>query len=645
MGEKKRSKSIRGAGVDLIGRTLPLGITMLLQSACGTLQGAAFQPPEHGGPSWSEILSPHFVMYTDLPPDEGSTSLAHFERIHDAFEKVAFPADNPPAVRTTLVLLRNQDEYEQIGPKGSDGYFSEKNLIDEERAIMVFHGDLSDTLRSTFQHELTHRFVYYFYPNAPVWLNEGLAEYFSSLSFERDKIVLGRPLAEKGFIKGSWAFKRVTPSFTRIFVPISRVPPLKDVLGLSYEAFYANREAEPGEEMDKGRQTAINYISAWSAVHMLQNDPLYKNAFSQYLMKLSTSKPGDAWKAAFGDIDPALMEKHFRAFVSGERIFLVPVPYQLPPPPRLLIRPLSLAETRWIWAALRPREPEENRALMRADLDMALYYEPRFLPARLLRLKLNIAEGNKAQAQEDIDAIRKIDPRYPGLNAFLLKTYIQQIRKNPKDSELERNADGVAAILAQYASTSWQLNIAAWYLAKRNRTAEALPLAARAVKLNYSCYDCYDTLALALFQSGDIQKAVEAQELALSRMEEGILNRDEYVERLARYRKAAETLNKTNAEEPLPQTPAGDLDRAQTVQAISKARKDVGRCRKPDGPVGPGKVIIVFAPSGKVIDVELTEAPYAGTLVGECITGIFADIEIPPFEGSPMRVNAAFEME
>ncbi len=37
-------------------------------------------------------------------------------------------------------------------------------------------------------HELTHRFVHFYLPGAPRWLNEGLAKYYSTMVIEDGKV-------------------------------------------------------------------------------------------------------------------------------------------------------------------------------------------------------------------------------------------------------------------------------------------------------------------------------------------------------------------------------------------------------------------------------------------------------------------------
>src|SRR5262245_43582547 len=44
----------------------------------------------------------------------------------------------------------------------------------------------------TIQHELTHHFVVFYYPQAPLWLNEGLASYYATLAIEEGYVILGR---------------------------------------------------------------------------------------------------------------------------------------------------------------------------------------------------------------------------------------------------------------------------------------------------------------------------------------------------------------------------------------------------------------------------------------------------------------------
>jgi serine/threonine-protein kinase len=75
------------------------------------------------------------------------------------------------------------------------------------------------------------------------------------------------------------------------------------------------------------------------------------------------------------------------------------------------------------------------------------------------------------------------------------------------------------------------------------------------------------------------------------------------------------------------------LDPGAALSALGGAAGAAKRCKKPGGPKGSGRVDVTFSPSGRVSSVRVG-APFEGTPVGKCISGVFQGISVPAFEGS-----------
>src|SRR4051794_12205211 len=66
---------------------------------CGAFQGP-LTCPEHGGPAWVEIASPHFTLKTDLPESVARGRLDEFEESFQLLSERAFPSKDPPSIRS-----------------------------------------------------------------------------------------------------------------------------------------------------------------------------------------------------------------------------------------------------------------------------------------------------------------------------------------------------------------------------------------------------------------------------------------------------------------------------------------------------------------------------------------------------------------
>ncbi len=102
---------------------------------------------------------------------------------------------------------------------------------------------------------------------------------------------------------------------------------------------------------------------------------------------------------------------------------------------------------------------------------------------------------------------------------------------------LDELEDEVRA-LARVARTPRQLDSVGWYYALRRMPATGMTFTRRALALEPSCAECWDTLALLHFHAGRARAAVDAQERAVSLMAERRETRDAEA-RLRHYRWSA----------------------------------------------------------------------------------------------------------
>ncbi len=86
----------------------------------------------------------------------------------------------------------------------------------------------------------------------------------------------------------------------------------------------------------------------------------------------------------------------------------------------------------------------------------------------------------------------------------------------------------------------------------------------------------------------------------------------------------------------------GSFNTAAARAALSVAASQATVCRKPDGPTGTGKVLVTFATSGRVTTANVSGAPFGGTAVGGCVSGVFRRAKVPAFSGSPVTVSKSF---
>jgi hypothetical protein len=191
--------------------------------------------------------------------------------------------------RMPLYLYRNAEDYYRAGAvPGSAGSF----VVDRDgkgKLLVLAGPQVHAGVWMTMQHEGFHQFVHAVIGDVPVWVNEGLAEYFGEGLFTGDDYLTGvvRPerLAElRGYIRGA------------------RLRPFMDLMRTNLREWNNNL-------------STVNYTQAWSMVHFLAHgSPRYQKAFGTFLSEISRGVPWErAWTEQFGG-DVSAFERAWRDY-------------------------------------------------------------------------------------------------------------------------------------------------------------------------------------------------------------------------------------------------------------------------------------------------------------------------------------------
>ncbi|MDX1682992.1 MAG: DUF1570 domain-containing protein, partial [Phycisphaeraceae bacterium] len=151
------------------------------------------------------------------------------------------------------------------------------------------------------EHEGFHQFAFmYIGRELPIWVNEGLAEYFSAGSIDE----------ERGeFLLGSRPKQRVNTVQSAI----------NSNNHISFETLVTMTGREWSERL-RGGAAGIQYPQSWSMVHFLIHGDggRYRDAFVKYLKMVARNQPsGRAFVEAFGARDLEGFEKRWREHVAG----------------------------------------------------------------------------------------------------------------------------------------------------------------------------------------------------------------------------------------------------------------------------------------------------------------------------------------
>ncbi|HJV49678.1 MAG TPA: DUF1570 domain-containing protein [Geothrix sp.] len=426
--------------------------------------------------AWVEVRSPHFVAYSDAGEAEARKALAGFEGIRSVFGTV-FPdiRVDPPK---PMILLVTRDEASMkrfvpdafLGedPKRSAGVFLPGP--DRNYAILRLDVDLrADQPYFVLFHEYTHGIVRLNFPSLPVWLDEGIADFYGATEIHSERVYLGR-------------------------VPKGRLERLRSGLYLPLETLLKVTHDSPFYQ--EGEKTGIFYAESWALVHYLFTDPQARKAgMLQAYMKALTGAvdPLEAARAGFGDLKQVqesltayarrsiftfwdlplavkLTDKEFRvrALDEAEALvvraeFLMRGPHE-PESRPLLDQALALAPERpEVQAAVQAARGEDfllrgerEKARQAFEAALRLGSQDFRVPYELARLAQGHQAGppvSPAQILAWLDAAEKLRPDFPGLHMARCRQYAD----DPRDPD-RALAEGRAAVEAEPQNLATRAN-------------------------------------------------------------------------------------------------------------------------------------------------------------------------------------------
>lgn len=278
---------------------LPLVLLILSPAARVAAEPRAFQTEPR------EYHTEHYTIHSDLDSDLTLDLGRRMEAMYSQYSQrlAAFgDASNLPPMQ--VWLFRHQRDYLQLTGhliENSGGLFLPgRNLL-----AAFLDGQGREQLRRTLQHEAFHQFAY----NAicrdlPVWLNEGLAQFFEEGLWNGDNFTLGE-------------------------VPPRRIRRLQADLRagrfISFTTLLPMDDRRWAKRLSVDRELgAAQYNQSWAMVHFLvmardsSGRYLYRARLVDLLRRLHDSDPADAFAEAFGT-DVRGFQDRFLEYARGLR--------------------------------------------------------------------------------------------------------------------------------------------------------------------------------------------------------------------------------------------------------------------------------------------------------------------------------------
>ena len=233
--------------------------------------------------NWIRVTSPHFVVATNTGEKQGRRIADQFERMRSVFH-AAFPKlEVDPSAPIIVLAVRQEKDFRALEPedylvKGSlklGGVFvqsPEKNYV-----LMRLDAE-GEHPYAVIYHEYTHLLNSKSAEWMPLWMNEGLAEFYENTEIHGKDASLGEPSAE------NLHWLRENPLL-----------PLATLFAVDQKSPYYHEE----------RKGSIFYAESWALTHLLEmNDLLQKtHRLSDYSnLLIQRVDPVTAATHSFGDL-------------------------------------------------------------------------------------------------------------------------------------------------------------------------------------------------------------------------------------------------------------------------------------------------------------------------------------------------------
>ncbi len=491
--------------------------------SCAAVVHQPLLAPEKGGPAWTAVTSEHFTLKSDLDQDDSERASAKLEEIFTALADFGFPSSQRPKLHIDVVYFRSHDDYAELAPKMTGGSFFPEGRHDfEARPFVLIGGDFVQQTREALQHELAHLFVHYYYPQAPTWLNEGLARFMETMSLEDARVVFGRQSSHRRFWKGPRQY-HADPTGGTFLVPMSDAPGPGELRRMSPADFYGDRDLDPrsSEGLHAAETMAAHYEAAWTLVHMLLTGDKYSEAFGVYLGRIHEGvKEGAAWHEAFGRFPEEQLAKDYQAELVPKEVGLLRARWDPPTFKAEDVRPMASSEVHVLWAKLRPDTPEGRRA---AETDLAEARKGDGADIALVRaywLAMGKKNADGEAALRDALSDHQEDPRlWNALGRLMLQDAVDAAER--VSPEGQKALAPVQERLAPIAKSAAQFDLLAKISSASGKADAALAYEKRAVALDPNCVSCLALAAGIMYAKGLPRDALETATLALGLAPEG----------------------------------------------------------------------------------------------------------------------------
>ena len=243
---------------------------------------------------WTSVQSKNFTLVGNASEREIRKFAARLEQFREAFMRLLSVEHFDASVPMTVMVFRDEESYRPFEPlyhgqpAGVAGFFQSNQDVD----YITFSIDRQHVREpeALAFHEYVHLLVRNSFRNAPLWFNEGLAEYYSTfeISDGNRRVTLGKPI-----------YNRIQTLRGRELVPLETL-------------FKVDGNSELYNEPN---QRALFYAESWALIHYLLSGERRAQLATYLDLVAKGIETKDAFQQAF-QVSFAGMENELRQYIQ-----------------------------------------------------------------------------------------------------------------------------------------------------------------------------------------------------------------------------------------------------------------------------------------------------------------------------------------
>jgi tetratricopeptide (TPR) repeat protein len=251
---------------------------LLLATLCSAVLAPARDKPEN----WVQVRSPHFTIISNSNEKQARRVADQFERMRSVFHKLFPKLRIDPATPIIVLAIKDEKDFRALEPAAylAKGQVKLAGLfltsLDKNYVLMQLDAE-GDHPYSVVYHEYTHLLL----SKAdwmPLWMNEGLAEFYQTTEIREKDVSVGEPSTENVMLLRQ-----------------SRMLPLATLFTVDHTSPYYHEE-------NKG---SIFYAESWALTHYIRVKDSQENThrLTDYATLLTQNVDAvTAATRAFGDL-------------------------------------------------------------------------------------------------------------------------------------------------------------------------------------------------------------------------------------------------------------------------------------------------------------------------------------------------------